>query len=156
MEGAKQFLKDKGIMSRISFQDLAEHQFELINSKADKISDGNGVIEGVKFLVNDGGENKTFFTGSPELIQKLSELEEHTVVKVQMVKRNTQKGVRSGYSVTVVSLPDGSLAPVREMNQNGTMKPKPKAVEEESQEKKDETPIINLDDDEIDPEEIPF
>lgn len=98
MESSKQYMKDNGILTRISFADGAAHTVKLIKDKVDSIPGGpNGAqVEGMKYLVEENGEQKSFFSGSVGLISKLALCEEGEVVTIQMKKANN----KSFYSVT--------------------------------------------------------
>lgn len=95
-------MKDNGILPRISFNDGAPHTVKLVKDKVDKIPDGKGgTVDGMKFMVEEGGESKTFFTGSVGLISKLASVEEGTTVTIQMKKANNK-------SYFVVTTADGN------------------------------------------------
>lgn len=104
MEGAKQYLKEQNILPRLSFKDGLKHVLKLIDSKSDTINDGNNIIKGIKVLVEENGEKKTFFTSSESLISKLSEIAENTVVVIELKSRKDQDGqFKSIFSVSVPS-----------------------------------------------------
>ena len=97
MEASKEFMKVNGIGARISFADGAEHTIKLLKDKQDSIPDANsegGRKEGMKYLVEENGEQKTIFTGSIGLIGKLSECNPGDVVAVQMYKANNKSYYR--------------------------------------------------------------
>lgn len=98
MQNSKQFLKDKQILPRISFKDGKPHAFKLVKDKVDSLKNDKGeVVEGVKYLVEEAGEPKTFFTSSIALITKLSEISEDTEVIVQMKSRKADNGQWQSY-----------------------------------------------------------
>jgi len=103
MDNSKQFLKNQDILPRISFKDGKEHIVKLLNDKIDKIQDGTGKeIEGVKYLVEEDNENKSFFTSSIGLIAKLADLEENTMVGIKMIRKKTDAGYRSSFEVRLI------------------------------------------------------
>ena len=92
-------MEKNGIGARISFQDGAAHTVKLIKDKEDSIPDPTspgGRKSGMKYLVEEDGEQKTIFSGSVGLIAKLSECNEGDVVTIQMKKANN----KSYYTVT--------------------------------------------------------
>jgi len=99
MESSKAYMKDNGILPRISFNDLSAHTVKLMKDKVDSIPDANsegGRVEGMKYLVNEDGESKSIFTTSIGLISKLATVEEGATVTIQMYKQNN----KSYYRVT--------------------------------------------------------
>lgn len=98
MEASQKYMKDNGILNRISFADGAAHKVKLLKDKVDSIPGGpNGTqVEGMKYLVEENGEQKSFFSGSVGLIAKLAVCEVGDVVTIQMKKANN----KSFYSVT--------------------------------------------------------
>ena len=93
MEASKKYMEANGIGARISFADGALHTIKLIKDKEDSIPDPNspgGRKTGMKYLVEENGEQKTIFTGSVGLIAKLSECNEGDTVSVQMKKANNK------------------------------------------------------------------
>lgn len=90
MENSKKYMKENGLQTRISFNDGSEHTVKIIKDKVDSIPTSTGLKEGMKYLVEEAGEQKTFFTGSIGLIGKLSECEAGDVVSIQMKKANNK------------------------------------------------------------------
>ena len=100
MENSKSFLQKQDIKPRISFKDGKTHIVKLLNDKQDTLTDENGKqVEGVKYLVEEEGEMKTFFTSSIGLITKLAELEPETIVAITMKRKKGEKGYTSYYDV---------------------------------------------------------
>jgi len=97
---AKDFVKDKGLLSFISFKDGKEHIVELVKCKRDMITGQDGKeIDGVKWLVKENEEPKSFFTSSPALVNTLAEYSVGDIVKIKLKKVKTAEGFRSSYSV---------------------------------------------------------
>jgi len=97
MEASKNYMKEGGFDNRISFNDGSVHTIKLLKDKEDTIPDGKGgSIKGMKYLVEENGEQKTIFTGSIGLIGKLAICSVNDVVTVQMKKANN----KSFYIVT--------------------------------------------------------
>jgi len=95
MQNSKEYMKQNGIGARISFADGAEHTVKLLKDKQDSIPDGKGgTVTGMKYLVEENGEQKTIFTGSVGLIGKLSECNPNDVVSIQMYKANNKSYYR--------------------------------------------------------------
>ena len=93
MNASKDYLKQNEIMPRISFKEKPRRVLTLLEDKLDTITDDDGKkIEGVKYLVEENGEKKTFFTGSVGLIQKLSEFEKGTEVVIELKSKKGEKG----------------------------------------------------------------
>jgi len=91
MQASKDYLKENGYNDRISFSDGSAHKVKLLKEKEDTIPDGRGgTVKGMKYLVEEGGAQKTFFTGSLGLISKLADLNEGDVVTIQMKKANNK------------------------------------------------------------------
>ncbi len=91
MDASKEYMKKNGIGARISFADGSAHTVKLLRDKVDTIPDGKGGnIEGMKYLVEENGEQKTIFTGSVGLISKLAECKPLDLVTIQMKKANNK------------------------------------------------------------------
>ena len=109
MEQSKQWMKEGGYSNRISFNDLSAHTVKLVKDKVDSIPDGKGgMVKGMKYLVEENGEQKTIFTGSVGLVSKLAECSEGDVVTIQMKKANN----KSYYTVTKAGQEVGESAPI--------------------------------------------
>ena len=90
MEASKQYTKENGGM-RISFNDGLAHTVKLIKDKLDTIPDGKGgTVSGMKYLVEEEGDQKTIFTGSIGLVSKLASCNEGDIVTIQMKKANNK------------------------------------------------------------------
>jgi len=103
MDSAKQYLKDNKIIPFLSFKNKEPHTVKLLNDKIDEIMDSEGeMVAGVTFLVEEGGQQKKFFTRSSSLISILAEYNQGDVVTIQMVA--TKKGDKwvNSYNVTSV------------------------------------------------------
>ena len=97
MEASKQWMKEGGFSNRISFNDGSSHTVKLVKDKVDSIGDGKGgQVNGMKYLVEENGEQKTIFTGSIGLVSKLAVCSEGDLVTIQMKKANN----KSFYVVT--------------------------------------------------------
>lgn len=91
MQASKNYLKENGYNDRISFSDGAAHKVKVLKEKEDTIPDGHGgTVKGMKYLVEEDGVQKTFFTGSLGLISKMADLVEGDVVTIQMKKANNK------------------------------------------------------------------
>ena len=100
MESSKLYLKEKGIVPSISFKESPIHTVKLLKDKADKITGNDGkVVEGIRYLVEEKGEKKNFFTSSDSLIQKLSGIKEGEEVTIEMKSKKTETGFISFYEV---------------------------------------------------------
>jgi len=103
MENSKKYMKENGLSSRISFNDLSAHTVKVLRDKEDTIPDGKGgTVKGMKYLVEENGKQKSIFTGSVGLVAKLAEVEPNTTVTIQMKKANN----KSYYTVV---LADGQV-----------------------------------------------
>lgn len=97
MKNSEDYMKKNGIGSRISFSDGAAHTVKLLKDKEDSIPDQKGGdVVGMKYLVEENGEQKSFFTGSVSLIAKLAACNEGDIVTIKMGKANN----KSFYTVT--------------------------------------------------------
>lgn len=85
MDASKEYLKENKILSRISFKENPTHTFTLEKDKLETITGSDGQEKaGVQYLVKEDGEHKTWFTGSPSVIQKIAEYKTGDTVKVTM------------------------------------------------------------------------
>ena len=92
MENSKQFLKEQNIRPKISFKEGPKRVVELMKDKTKTINTPQGDKDGVEYLVKEQGEEKTFFTGSVSLIQKLAEYNEGNTVEIEMKSVPGQNG----------------------------------------------------------------
>ena len=100
MLNSKQYLKENGIRPRISFKDGSSHVVKLLKDKRDEIlTEAEEVKKGVTYLVLEDNEEKTFFTTSANLIEKLSQYDEGEEVEIQMKRKQGLKGYISVYDV---------------------------------------------------------
>lgn len=100
MQSSKDFLKERGVMSRISFKDGKAHTVVLLKDKVETIKGQDGSdIEGVKYLVTEGKEPKSFFTSSVKLIQQLADVKENEEVTIVMKSKKGDTGYVSYYEV---------------------------------------------------------
>jgi len=105
MNASEQFLKDNKIVPFISFKDGQSHRIRIYKDKLDTITDKNGVlIDGVSYLVMEGGTAKKFFTKSISLISKLASfVGKETDVLIQMKSVKDAGGYKSVYDVKAVT-----------------------------------------------------
>lgn len=97
LEASKAWMKEGGYDNRISFNDGSAHTVKIIKDKEDSIPDGHGgTVKGMKYLVEEDGEQKTIFTGSIGLVSKMALCDYGDVVTIQMKKANN----KSFYTVT--------------------------------------------------------
>jgi hypothetical protein len=93
MDSIKEWLKKENIRPRISFKDGKPHTVKILNAREDEITDNTGKVKkGIKLLVEEGGEMKTFFTSSVQLLSYLANLEENETVTLQMKSRKGSDG----------------------------------------------------------------
>lgn len=113
MKGAKSFMKNNDQIAFISFKVNEPRHLKLVDSKEDKIKDKRSgeMVDGVKFLVEEHGEKKTFFTSSFKLIGLLSDFEEGSEVTVMQVKYNDGGTFKTSYEVAA-----GFITPSRAKN----------------------------------------
>lgn len=98
MNASKDFMKENGIFPKISFKDRQVHTVKLLRDKKEKITDNNGKeIEGIKYLVEEDGEQKTIFTSSTSLISQLSQRVEGDIVSIEMKSRKGDDGQYKSY-----------------------------------------------------------
>jgi len=93
------FLKEKGIIPSISFKKSPKHTVKIQDRKRLTINCDGEKVDGISYLVEENGENKKFFTGSPNLIAQLAEFEKDDIVTIEMKKRKTPEGFRTFYEV---------------------------------------------------------
>jgi hypothetical protein len=109
VDASKKYLKENKILSRISFKESPTHTFTLEKDKLETITGTDGQEKaGVQYLVQEDGEFKTWFTGSPSVIQKIAEYKSGDTVKVTMksVKGNQGQFI-SVFEVELVEKGDG-------------------------------------------------
>lgn len=107
MDASKKFLSDNDITPFLSFGDGEAHTVTIIKDKKDQMENTQGdnpgeMIDGVSYLVEEGGTKKSFFTASVTLIGKLAEKKEGDVVVIKQIKAKTSKGFRTSYEVESV------------------------------------------------------
>jgi hypothetical protein len=104
MEEIKQWLHSHQVLPRISFKDRKEHIVEMVKARAESFTNNEGeLVDGIKFLVKESGEPKTFFTASQDLLMKLAESKEGEVYKIKMCAKNVGGVVKTYYEVDKVS-----------------------------------------------------
>jgi len=121
MQASKQYQKDHKIMPFISFKDGKSHSVKLLNDKVDTLTGTDGKeVEGIKYLVEENGEKKTFFTSSNTLISKLADLGEGDEVSIRMKSVQGKDGKwRSSYEVSakgkvIKDMEDGEIPIIEE------------------------------------------
>lgn len=103
MQGSKQFLKDHNVRPKISFKEVPKHTVKLLKDKVETREYQGQKNEGVKFLVEENGEQKEFFTASQSLIEKLAKYKEGDEVVIEM--RSVKNNAGAFISVFVVMTP---------------------------------------------------
>jgi len=104
MEEIKQWLHSHQVLPRISFKDRKEHIVEMVKARAESFTNNEGeLVDGIKFLVKESGEPKTFFTASQDLLMKLAESKEGEVYKIKMCARNVGGVVKTYYEVSKIN-----------------------------------------------------
>lgn len=97
------FLKDQGVRPRLSFKTTPIIKgIKIVNRKVDSVPTPEGRKNGIKYLVIHEGEEKTFFTGSISLIEKLGGVPNGAVVNITM----KNLGNKNTFVVGIVSLPN--------------------------------------------------
>jgi len=105
MEAIKNFLKENQILPRISFKDKKEHTVEIAKARAESFkNDKNEEVNGIKFLVTESGEPKTFFTASQDLLTQLADCKEGETYKIKMYSESVGGVIKSRFSVQKVGL----------------------------------------------------
>jgi len=103
MEAIKNFLKEHQMLPKISFKDKKEHTVEIVKAKEESFNNEKGeLVEGVKFLVTEDGEPKTFFTASQDLLTQLAECKEGETYKIKMYSESVGGVIKSRFSVQKV------------------------------------------------------
>lgn len=100
LEQSKEYMKKNAIYPKISFKDKLKHVLTLVKEKIDFIPDATGVKEGMRYMVRENGELKTFFTTSAFLISTLSGFELGDIVNIQMVSKNMNGRIITTYEVS--------------------------------------------------------
>ena len=101
MKASKEFAKEQGWESRISFQKTPKITVKLVSDEKTTITGNDGKpAAGISVKVEMDGEPKGFFTTSQALIQQLSDYNEGDVVTIEMKKIKTDQGFRSTYKVS--------------------------------------------------------
>lgn len=109
MDASKKWMEEGGYSNRISFKDNLAHTVKLLKDKVDTIPDGHGgSVKGMKYLVEENGEQKTIFTGSVGLVSKLALCAPGDVVIIQMKVANN----KSFYTVTKAGAEVGEEVPI--------------------------------------------
>lgn len=112
MEIAKEYLKDKGFLPRLSFQQQPKATVKILKGEKRTIPTGGGEeVEGLLFTVEENGEKKELFTASLSLIRQLADYDIGDVLIIEMKKVKTDKGYRSTFEVK----PAGEIEAVPEV-----------------------------------------
>ena len=99
---AQQFIKDNKISQFISFNDGQPHTVTLKDSSPSSIKDPRTkeTLEGLSWKVTENGEDKSFFTRSTMLIQKLNSFNAGDTVTITMKKAPNENGeLRTSFTV---------------------------------------------------------
>lgn len=103
MDNSKKYLEKNNTNQYISFKDGEAHTVKLMDDKEDTMPDRfgkeGGTINGMKYLVEENGIKKTFFTSSIGLISKLSEFEKGSTITIQMKSVKINDEFRSEFVV---------------------------------------------------------
>ena len=134
---AQQFIKENNISQFISFNDGQSHRVTLKDSAPATIKDPRTkeTLQGLSWKVIENGEEKSFFTRSVMLIQKLNAFNPGDKVVVTMKKAPNADGqLRTSYTVKAAESSSDEVVIVDQ-----------------------DTPITsNVAEDDIDPSQIPF
>jgi hypothetical protein len=90
MDNSKKYLDENGYDDRISFSDGKTHTVKLLKDKEGTIPGPRGDVKGMKYLVEEDGKQKSFFTSSLGLVSKLALCSENDVVSIHMGKANNK------------------------------------------------------------------
>ena len=98
MENTKKYIetaqKESGDMGYISFKDGVAHTLKVLKDKEDTMPDkynaGGGTVKGMKYLVEENGVQKTFFTSSLALMSKLVDIPYGEEITIQLKRTNKQ------------------------------------------------------------------
>ena len=100
MQNSKEYLKNHNIMPFISFKEQRKHTVKLLSDEAGNLTDASGkVVEGMHYLVEEGGQKKKFFTSSVGLIQRLAECDVSETVIIEMKSKKGANGFVSFFEV---------------------------------------------------------
>ena len=100
MKEIRDWLHNHQVLPKISFKDRQEHEIEIVKARAESFTnDKNELVEGIKFLVKEDGEPKTFFTASSDLLLKLADSNEGERYKIKMITKNVGGKIKTGYDV---------------------------------------------------------
>jgi len=97
MQEAKQWLKDNGILPKISFEIDKPLTLKILKSKIEEFTNPktNKKENGLKVLVTEDGEAKQFLTTSIALITRLAETTAGSVVKITQKQIGMKKTYES-------------------------------------------------------------
>lgn len=90
MQSSKDYMKENGMGTRISFADGSTHTVKLLKDRVNTIKVNGEDVKGMEYKVEENGEEKTIFTGSIGLISKLAVCEVGDVVTINMYKANNK------------------------------------------------------------------
>ena len=99
MQYSKEFLKTHQILPRISFKDRQPHTVKLVKDKLETVNSDKGPKDGVRYLVEENGEPKSFLTCSPNLISTLSSFEPGDIVTIQLQSKKSNGTLISVFKV---------------------------------------------------------
>ena len=109
MDVSKQFLRDSNWVPRISFKKTPVATVKLLDEKVDKIMTDDCETQGVKYLVEENGDKKTFFTASLPLIQALSEYSKGDIVTIRMKSVKGRDGTFRSQFIVTKGILDGQV-----------------------------------------------
>lgn len=99
MEASKKYLASNKIIPFISFKSQPEHTVKLIDDKEDSIMTQEGKQDGMKYLVEEDGTQKSFFTTSISLVQQLANFNKGDEVTIKLGSKKVDGQFRSSYTV---------------------------------------------------------
>ena len=108
MQTSKDFIREQGWLSRISFKTTPRVMVKLISDEKRTIIDNTGKeVKGIAIKVEQDGEEKEIFTSSISLISQLADYEPGSVVVIEMKSTKTNQGYRTSFKV--LSVKDGEV-----------------------------------------------
>jgi len=100
---SKKFLEEHDYKPRISFKDGLAHTVVVKSEESLTINTADGEKQGIKYTVEEDGEEREFFTSAVSLIGRLAQVNKGDKIIIQMLKTKEGADYKSTFSVKKVN-----------------------------------------------------
>ncbi|DAZ85589.1 TPA_asm: hypothetical protein [Altiarchaeum virus] len=105
MTASQKFCEEHKLGDAISFKDNLAHEVILVCDEEASITNADGTEKkGIRYIVEEGGKRRQFFTGSVGLIFRLSRQQKGDKVKIRMKYKNMGEKMCSFYEVEQIKI----------------------------------------------------